>query len=152
MYSLTSGVVSDDSEHIFYSLEGSSFGKSGEASVVEAYSIRNLARMRAVTFGFGDGYYIRKTQLIRSLRIQGPIYIGIDTSSFGGDDNSKNSPPIIASSDHKLHWNFQGIGYVASSRFSHVFLSTRAYSVSSQCLITLEALFHHSNPQRLLSC
>ena len=114
MYSLTSGVVSDDSEHIFYSRKGSSFGKRGEASVVEAYSIRNLARMRAVTFGFGDGHHLRNTQLIRPLRIQGPVYIGIDTSSFGGDGNSRNSPPIIASSDHKLHWNFHGIEYVNS--------------------------------------
>jgi hypothetical protein len=113
MYSLTNGAVSDDSEHIFYSRKGSSFGKRGEASVVEIYSIRNLDRMRAVTFGFGDGYHLRNTQLIRPLRIQGSVYIGIDTSSFGGDDNSRYSPPIIASSDHKLHWNFQGIEYVS---------------------------------------
>lgn len=112
MYSLTNGVVSDDSEHIFYSRKGSSFGKRGESSVVEAYSIRNLARMRAVTFGFGDGHHLRNTQLIRPLRNQGPVYIGIDTSGFGGDDNNRYSPPIIASSDHKLHWNFQGIEYV----------------------------------------
>jgi hypothetical protein len=77
MYSLTNWDVSDDSEHIFCSRKGSSFGKRGEASVVEIYSFRKLARMRAVTFGFGNGHHLRNTQFIRPLRIQGPVYIGI---------------------------------------------------------------------------
>ncbi|KAH8802938.1 hypothetical protein F5884DRAFT_803753 [Xylogone sp. PMI_703] len=140
-YSMTSGMVSDDSEHIFYSRRGSGFGKRGESKIVEAYSIRNLARVRAVTFAFGDGHHLRNTGLIRPLRIQGPLYIGIDTSSFGGDDNSRNSPPVIASSERKIHWNFHGIKYIDSTGGPNTFISPNGkylFYVESD-----EAMLHH---------
>jgi len=141
MYSLSSGTLSEDSENIFYSRSGSKFGKGGEAKVVEAYSIRNLALVKAVTFGFGDGRHLRNTRLIRPLQIRGPVYVAIETSSFGGDDNERYSPPIIASSDRKLHWNFSDIDQITSRDGSNTFISadgSHLFYVQSG-----EAMLHH---------
>ncbi|KAF2471322.1 uncharacterized protein BDR25DRAFT_368132 [Lindgomyces ingoldianus] len=113
-YSTPNGSLSEDSEYLFYTRDGTPWGKSGEAKVVEAYSIRHLARMRAVTFAFGDGQHLRNTCLHRPLRVRGTIYMGINTSDFGGEGIGRGSPPLIVSSDKKLHWNFDEIDIMRS--------------------------------------
>ncbi|OCK78347.1 hypothetical protein K432DRAFT_394863 [Lepidopterella palustris CBS 459.81] len=122
-YSSHSGMLSADSEHLCYTRSGSAFGKGGEAKVVEVYSIRHLARVRAVTIAFGDGRHLRNTRLIKELRAQGTIYMAIDTSSFDGDDAERNSPPLIASSDKKLAWNFEGIDEITTRGGPNIFIS-----------------------------
>ena len=107
-YSLTSGSVSDDSEYIFYTRSGKKFGRGGEAKAVEAFSIRTLARLKAVTFSFGDGRHMRNTHLLRPLRLGGPVHLGVEASSFRDEDNAK-STMVIASSDGKLHWHAAGL-------------------------------------------
>jgi hypothetical protein len=109
-YSSSIGIVSDDSEHLFYVRSGTKFGRNGEAKVVEAYSIRHLACARAATFGFGDGYHMRNMHIIEHLRLKSPLYVAIETSSFGGNEDERYSPPLVASSDRKVHWNFSNIG------------------------------------------
>jgi hypothetical protein len=79
-YLLDAGMLSEDSEYLFYTRSGTAFGNNGEARVVEAYSIRHLARIKAETFGFGDGYHIRNGHLLRNLSVSGPIYLAISTS------------------------------------------------------------------------
>ncbi|KAK6499550.1 hypothetical protein TWF506_004179 [Arthrobotrys conoides] len=111
-YSFLAGSLSDDSEHIFYTRSGTAFGKRGQAQVVEVYSIRHLACVKAVTFAFGDGHHMRNTQLIRPLRVKGSVYLAITTSSF--DEDGDPSPMLIASSDGKLQRNFAGLGTVYS--------------------------------------
>ena len=103
------GQLSEDSEYLFYSTHGSRFGRNGQAEVVEAYSIRHLARMRAHTFGFGDGYHLRNTNLISPLRFEGAIYMTIATASFDGPDDGRRSPLVLASSDKKIQWNFADV-------------------------------------------
>lgn len=49
-YVSSPGQLSEDSEYLFYTRAGSGFGRNGQAEVVEAYSVRHLARMRATTF------------------------------------------------------------------------------------------------------
>ncbi|KAL9608475.1 MAG: hypothetical protein Q9167_006695 [Letrouitia subvulpina] len=85
-YSPSAGKLSEDSEHIFYTRRGSKFGKTGQAEIVEVYSIRHLARVNTLTFGFGDRCYIRNIRLLPQLRARGPIYMAIETSSFDGED------------------------------------------------------------------
>lgn len=109
-YSSSIGIASDDSEHLFYVRSGTKFGRNGEAKVVEAYSIRHLSCARAETFGFGDGYHMRNIHLLEHLRLKSPLYVAIETSSFKGTDYERNSPPLVASSDRKVHWNFSNIG------------------------------------------
>ena len=122
-YSSSTGQLSEDSEYLFYTRSGAAFGKNGEAKVVEAYSIRHLARVRAVTFGFGDGRHLRNTRLLPQLRVRGPIYMAIETSSFDGEDGQRKSPSLVASSDRKLHWNFAGIEEVSSRGGSSISIS-----------------------------
>ena len=122
-YSSSAGKLSDDSEYIFYVRSGISFGRNGEAKVVEVYSIRHLACVKALTFGFGDGRHLRNTQLLPQLRVDGPIYMAIETSSFDGENGERTSPPLIASSDSKLHWNFAGIDQISTRGGISTFIS-----------------------------
>jgi hypothetical protein len=84
-------MLSGDSEYIFYTRSGTAFGKNGEAKVVEVHPIRHLGRVRAVTFGFGDGRHLRNTQLLGQLWAHGTIYMAIETSSFRGENGGKKS-------------------------------------------------------------
>lgn len=110
--SIFAGQLSDDSECLFYTRSGTAFGRGGQAKVVEIYSIRHLARIKAFTFGFGDGRKIRNTWLLSHLRVKGPIYMAIDTISFDSGTDERHSPPVVASSDNKLDRNFAGINTI----------------------------------------
>jgi hypothetical protein len=121
--SLSQGQLSEVSEYLFYTRSGTAFGKNGEAKVVEAYSIRHLARLRAVTFGFGESRYLRNTRLLPQLRARGPIYMAIETPGSRGDDSERDSPALVASSDRKLHWNFAGIGPISRGDDSSISIS-----------------------------
>jgi hypothetical protein len=120
IYSSSVGLLSEDSECLLYTRGGSTFGHHGEARVVEAYSIRHLARVRAETFGFGDGRNLRNGHLLRQFRVADPMYLAISTSSFGDDEGERESPCLIASSDKRLHWNFAGLD---TARLSNAFIS-----------------------------
>ncbi|EXJ69394.1 uncharacterized protein A1O5_07430 [Cladophialophora psammophila CBS 110553] len=122
-YTISTGTLSEDSEYLFYVRSGKKFGRNGQAKVVEAYSIRHLSCVKAESFGFGDGYQMRNVCLLPHLRLQGPTYMAIDTSSFGGDDHQRNSPPLIVSSDERLHWNFAGIDSITSRGGRSCFVS-----------------------------
>lgn len=106
-YSLHEGALSDDSEYIFYTRDGDRFRFDKEIKAVEAYSIRDLTRMKAVTFSYGDGRNIRNIRLLDPLRVSGPIYMAITTS--GGFDDIRNSPMAVASSDGKTNWHASGL-------------------------------------------
>ena len=113
-YLTSSGDMSDDSEYIFYSRRGNKFGSGGEAKAVEAFSVRNLARLKAVTFAFGDGHHLRNVRLLRPLQLRGPVYMAVDTSGFRDDDYDLNGPMLVASSDGKLHWHASGLNPIIS--------------------------------------
>ena len=100
------GQLSEDSEYLFYIGEERGFAGNRQTKVVEAYSIRHLARMRATTFRFGDGRYHRNTQLLSHLHIARPVHMVIETHGFGGEQDEEHSPSVIASSDKELQWNF----------------------------------------------
>ena len=70
--------------------------------------------MKAFSFGFGDRRQIRHTEILPQIRINGPVYLKIDTYSFDGSNDERNSPPVIASSDRKLQWHFAGIDHSRS--------------------------------------
>ena len=124
-YIASPGELSADSECLFYTRSGAAFGRNGEAKVVEAYSIRHLARLQATSFGFGDGVHMRNTRLLPQPRIKGPIYLAIETSSFSRDDDEQlqYSPPVLVSSDKKLQWNFAGIDSISSRGATSTFVS-----------------------------
>jgi hypothetical protein len=111
-YSVYSGAVSDDSEHIFYTRSGSPFGSGGQAKAVEAFSLRNLARLKAVTFSFGDGHLMRNARLLQPLSLQGPVYMAVDTSEFRDEEEYGRGTMLIASSDGKLHWHAVGLSSI----------------------------------------
>jgi hypothetical protein len=111
-YLRSAGLLSEDSESLFYTSSGDPFGRNGEAKVVEAYSIRHSARVVATSFGFGDGRHLRNVQLLSPLRTSGPMYMAIDTANFGEAKGEHNSPMLIASSDLDLHSNFAGISTI----------------------------------------
>lgn len=140
-YSGTVGQLSDDSEHLFYVRSGTAFGKNGEAKVVEAYSIRHLATARALTFGFGNGRHLLNVRLLRPLRVRDPIYMAIRTSGFGDGDDRRSSPPLVASSDRKLHRNFAGIGDEGGQRDPQVSISLDGAHMSAVDRDT--AMIHH---------
>ena len=140
-YSSSTGKLSNDSEYIFYTRSGSSFGRNGEAKVVEVYSIRHLARVKAVTFGFGDGRHLRNTQLLSQLRVDGPVFMAIETSSFDGGEGERNSPPLVVSSDRKLHWNFDGIDYISAYGGSNTSISDDGNHLFH--IQRNEAMLHH---------
>ena len=122
-YSSSTGKISNDGEYIFYTRSGKSFGRNGEAKVVEVYSIRHLARVKALTFGFGDGRHLRNAQLLPQLRLDGPIFMAIETSNFDGGEGERKRPPLIVSSDRKLHWNFAGIDHISTYGGSNTSIS-----------------------------
>ncbi len=122
-YSSCIGMVSEDSEYLFYVRSAARFGRGGEAKAVEAYSIRHLACARAETFGFGDGRKLRNVRLLRQIDLRAPIYMAIDTSNFTDDDTSRHSPPLIVSSDGSLHWNFSGIDKITHTGGQNCFIS-----------------------------
>jgi hypothetical protein len=139
--SFKKGQVSEDSEHIFYTRTGSQFGRNGEAKVVEAYSIRHLAKVRALTFGFGDGRNFKNTQLLPQLRAQGTIYMAFETARFG-EDKGRSSPSLVASSDCKLHCNFAaGVGSYSVGGCNSTFISPDDAHMSS--IEQGEAMLHH---------
>jgi hypothetical protein len=58
-YSYSTGEMSEDGEHLFYTGRGNKFGGGGEGKVVEVYSMRNLVKLKAMTFSYGDGRHLR---------------------------------------------------------------------------------------------
>ena len=101
----------------FYTRSGTAFGRNGQAEVVEIFSIRHLALVRALTFGFGDGRNIRNPQLLPQLRTHGTIYMQIETSGFGDEESS---PALIASSFSQLHWNFVGLDPIRERNYTSI--------------------------------
>ena len=120
---LYAGRLSQDSEHILYTRSATPFGKHGEAQTVEAYSIRHLALGYAVTFGFGDGYHLRNVYLLSPPRTHSTMFMAINTASFHHDDQGRDSPPLIASSDGKSHSHFSGIHLDEKTAQTNIFVS-----------------------------
>ena len=114
-YLRSAGLLSEDSESLFYTTSGDPFGRNGKAKVVEAYSIRHSARVLATSFGFGDGPHLRNVQLLSPLRTSGPICMAIDSANIGEAKGEQNSPMLIASSDLDLPSNFAGISAIDTS-------------------------------------
>lgn len=82
-YSLYKGALSDDSEYIFYTRDRNRLRSGKEVKAVEVLSIRNLARMKAVTFSHGDGRHLRNIHLLDPLRVDGPVCMAVTTTGGG---------------------------------------------------------------------
>ncbi|KAH6896515.1 hypothetical protein B0T10DRAFT_543992 [Thelonectria olida] len=111
-YSWDKGALSDDSEYLFYTRSGNTFGSSRHATAVEAFSIRDLARVKAVTFQFGGRNRVGSGRLLGQLDVNGPVYLGVGTS--GGFNESVSEALAILSSDGKVNWHASGLRDMAS--------------------------------------
>ncbi|EZF27638.1 hypothetical protein H112_00321 [Trichophyton rubrum D6] len=107
LYSLNEGVQSDDGEHMFYkSRKYHRFSQKRQVEQIEVYDIRTLQVSSRFVVRFGNARFSRDLHFLRPLRADRAVHCAISTA---GSRENRTSPPLVFSSDNKVHFNCDGI-------------------------------------------
>ncbi|GBF65952.1 hypothetical protein TMEN_8670 [Trichophyton mentagrophytes] len=113
-YSLNEGIQSDDGEHMFYrSHKYSRLPQKKQVEQIEVYDIRTLQESSRFVVRFGNARISRTLHLLRPLSADRAFHCAISTAGFR---ENRTSPPLVFSSDKKVHFNCDGIEDALRSR------------------------------------
>ncbi|DAA74727.1 TPA_exp: Uncharacterized protein A8136_3043 [Trichophyton benhamiae CBS 112371] len=106
-YSLNDGVQSDDGEHMFYkSHKYGGFSQKRQVEQIAVYDIRTLQESSRFAVRFGNARFSRDLHFLRPLSADRAVHCAISTA---GSRENQTSPPLVFSSDGKVHFNCDGI-------------------------------------------